>query len=457
MHAIRHSRPRGPVRLHRGAVRGSLVGVGLLLAATATAPAALATDDEVPEDLPVEEQPDEVVPPSAGPLVTDPVEGEVAAGAPTTLDAPSLSAYSADFGSGKSVAIPVVTRGSVPDELDLSATTFTLTGSAGGPYTCTSTAAGICSFSSFPGVQVGTYALTQTGTAPGLEPAAGAGEVTVCGVNFDFDFLLRAGSDQCGADDAGPVVNGSLFRTQVVAKVPGTDPAAASAPVQYALTGPGYALQGRKTGGERSEPVDAGTDGTVRFTGHFRPAAGYRVIAVDMAGADLTEVVAPFAISPPVLVSGMPRPVTWPVWLEGLTVLPEDVVDPIVPPAPAPPTAPVPAPVPAPAPVPSADVPSAVVPAPVAAPAGNRASSASAPPSAVPTPTSAPQPSASPSPRPAAPSSSSTVGPVVAEAQALETVSSSVSSVTVVGFGLAFLAAVIAGLGVMARRRARRG
>jgi hypothetical protein len=38
----------------------------------------------------------------------------------------------------------------------------------------------------------------------------------------------------------------------------------------------------------------------------------------------------------------------------------------------------------------------------------------------------------------------------------LQTVSSSVSAGTVIGFGLAFLAAVIAALGIMARRRALR-
>jgi hypothetical protein len=42
------------------------------------------------------------------------------------------------------------------------------------------------------------------------------------------------------------------------------------------------------------------------------------------------------------------------------------------------------------------------------------------------------------------------------EPKQLQTVSSSISEVTVIGFGLAFLAAIIAALGIMARRRAHR-
>jgi hypothetical protein len=50
--------------------------MGLLLAASATAPAALAEDDEPAVDLPPEEQIEiaDVVPPPAAALVTDPVE-----------------------------------------------------------------------------------------------------------------------------------------------------------------------------------------------------------------------------------------------------------------------------------------------------------------------------------------------------------------------------------------------
>ncbi|SFE28192.1 hypothetical protein [Blastococcus tunisiensis] len=455
MQTVGQSRPRGSVRRHRGAARGSLVGVGLLLATTTSMPAALATDDELPEELPGEEQP-ETAAPSAAPLVDAPPLGAATADG-ATLAAPTLDAYSAYFGTGKLIpapAIPVTTQGAVPAGLDLSGTEFTLTapGPGGATFTCTTARTGagtdLCSFDEEAQPPAGTYALTQTGTVTGLEGAAGIGTVEICEVPFP--------TGSCGETVAPAVVNGSLFRTRVLAKVPTP---VATEPVRYELVGPagqpdtgdGRAAAAT-TGVTRWGPADADPDGLVDFAGYFAPGATFTVRAVDLAGVDQGEVVPAFTIAAPT-VTGAVRPASWPVWLAGGAPDPEappapPVADPPTP-SPAPTTAPTTAPAPARAAAPAPARPSAG-PAPVpdarTAPAAGAAAAGSTTPPSVST--------GSPSPRTTAPA---TPSPATVEAQPLETVGSTAWSMPVIGVGLAVLAAGIGGLGYLARRRARRG
>ena len=200
--------------------------------------------------------------------------------------------------------------GGVPAALDLSGTQFTLSG-GGNTYTCQTGVTGECWFGLAgwinPGgtvVPAGSYTLTQTGSAPGLAPATGAGTVAVCEM-------------MCGGSHP-PVVNASVFRTQVVATVSEQGPP--PRPVEgaaYVLTGPGYTLQdGTEVPGTWG-PVTSQADGTVTFDGWFPPGAGY-----SLTPADPAEPATLFEITAPDLGTASPWPLTWPAWTVDRTISP---------------------------------------------------------------------------------------------------------------------------------------
>ena len=264
----------------RGLVRGSWVGVGLLVATSAAAPAALAADDGVDPDPLVSgtQQLPGAGPTSAGALDTGTPADEAPAAGPTdagvvppTLDAgtPAVAAAGpsdslgddggdpdesdddgdgADapagmhtlegfFGSGKELVIDVLLPADgMPDDLDLSATRFTLSNDAGESYECSLDSDGRCTFSAFfldgDAVPPGTYRLTQTGHAPGLEAVPGTGTVELCNSGLSI-------MSSCAWTIPLPVHNTSSFSHGVVTTVRD----AAGRPVvgaHYSLGGPDY-------------------------------------------------------------------------------------------------------------------------------------------------------------------------------------------------------------------------
>jgi hypothetical protein len=447
MLATRRPPLRSPVRLRRGVAAGSLLGVGMLVAAASTGPAALA--DEGDATPPEEQQPEETPVPAEDVLVVDPAEGQIGVAQgqeQETVALQPVATLAGDYGYGKSLAITVAPpAGTAPKDLDLSETKFALSSGAT-RFECSTTPQGVCGFSFAPGawgpasfqqVIPGTYTLTQTAVTPGLEMATGQREVTICGLASGCDDVWEL-----------PVVNTSLFRTEVAVSATEAGTTTPARGATYALTGPGYRLQGGTSGGVDYGTKTTGEDGTATFAGEdvfFPPAAGY---ALNLVPAPLVAgPAAPFTILTPVADASSPRSMVWPAWELTPTVprSPETSGD-----TDPDPVDPAPEEEPAPAPAPQA-VPSSV--APQVAPAAPGAARSAAPTSA---PASTPT---LPSWRRPTADGSSTAPLVTAQDDApkqLQTVSSSVSEVTVIGFGLAFLAAVIAALGIMGRRRARR-
>jgi hypothetical protein len=225
----------------RGLARGSALGVGLLVAAGAFAPVALA-DEETTGDTPGPEADlgtDDVQP---LPVNDDPTEGDEGPGA--ERPAASLEGF---FGSGKSVGFQVTYDDTTaPGDLDLSGAVFALAGAAGS-FSCTTDDTGYCSVEAqidpgllpFVGPQSGSpqhaivppgdYAVTQTGSPVGLAAAGESGQVHVCGM-----------FQPCETHAPGPVVNDSAFRSPVLSSV---EDAITGAPIEgaeYTLTGPAY-------------------------------------------------------------------------------------------------------------------------------------------------------------------------------------------------------------------------
>lgn len=232
------SRPRST----RRALHGAALGLGLVVAAGVTAPAALAIEDtdEGTVDQTLEESEE------ATPLAEEPSEDD------GTL-APALAG---DFGTGKDFTVQVQPTDPVPDDLDLSGAVFRATADDdGATYTCTTDVAGACSFDSgwvpswsWPApwmiaftadrtdavVPTGSYVLTQVGSSPGLDLNTGSATFTVCDTDFCGDF---------GEDEIG-VGNDSLFRQELVTTVTDIDTGAPLACAGYELTGPDYPHDG---------------------------------------------------------------------------------------------------------------------------------------------------------------------------------------------------------------------
>ncbi|SDP69567.1 hypothetical protein SAMN05660199_04634 [Klenkia soli] len=258
------SRPRTTRRL----LRGSVLGLGLLVAAGVSAPAAFAVEETGDgTDVPVD---GEQSPPA---LRESPAPANPSAG--TTTLAPALSG---NFGTGKDFTLQVTSPGPVPGDLDLSGAVFRATPAlspvAGDPqtlardgesYTCTTDVLGTCTFDgpqrpfnladylgllgagqegdgdgpvdlvgggSVVGLPAGYYTLTQVSSSPGLAPATGSKGFAICGT----------GGPSCGPVEVlrGQVADDSLFRTSLVTTVTDVDTEEPVACAGYQLTGPDY-------------------------------------------------------------------------------------------------------------------------------------------------------------------------------------------------------------------------
>ncbi|MCO7220231.1 prealbumin-like fold domain-containing protein [Klenkia sp. PcliD-1-E] len=225
------SRPRTTRRL----LRGSALGLGLLVAGGVFAPAAFAIED------PTADQPEEL---SGGPV---PLQET-----PEEASAVLASPLAGDFGTGKSFDVRVAPTGPVPNDLDLSGAVFraTPTTPTGVVYECTTGDDGVCTFTSSDPMgssrvglasmrsnaflPPGTYTLTQERATAGLDRNAGSASLSVCG-SITCAFQLPR---------AVPVGNDSLFRTELVTTVTDSatgDPVGCAA---YELTGPDYPHRG---------------------------------------------------------------------------------------------------------------------------------------------------------------------------------------------------------------------
>jgi hypothetical protein len=481
MQALRRPAPRGPVLTRRRFAGGSVLGVGLLVAAGTAAPAALAGPVTVDEPGSVG-----AVDQAESASSRAPLNEEVALEPADTYEA-ELTPF---YGSGKSVDLSVaVLSGTAPDDLSLAGTEFTLTGSDEVPHVCATDASGVCTVSApanYPFhtppvstdliLSLGSYTVTQTAHAEGVRgPAGRVGTVVL--------------STSSISSKATPVVNRSVFRPGVGITL--TD--AAGNPVvdtDYGLTGPDYL----HADASRVDSYDWGLanthgDGVLTYAGFFLPGA-YTMTGRD--GDPLTFTVRTPTLEDAALAwSGEFRAAAAPGDEEG-SGADEPVSIPGDDDAGTPTEAPVsipsgdhvstpgdPVSTPAGDPVsgqPLPSTPELVTPLPVSfVAAAAAAAAAAAPPVAPVGPSSSggaarvPSAPTTAADRPATTSSTSTAAALptsaatpttsgdaaIAGAPALETVSSSLLDARVIALGIGFLAVVLAGLLLIMRRRAR--
>jgi hypothetical protein len=484
MQALRRPAPRGPVLTRRRFAGGSVLGVGLLVAAGTAAPAALAGPVTVDEPGSVG-----AVDQAESASSRAPLNEEVALEPADTYEA-ELTPF---YGSGKSVDLSVaVLSGTAPDDLSLAGTEFTLTGSDEVPHVCATDASGVCTVAapaspawnySPPSTALvlspGEYEVTQTGHAEGVRGPAGS----LGTVNLTY----------CCSNDAAAVqvVNRSIFRPGVQIDV--TDAAGDLVlDTDYGLTGPDYLHRDGKLGDSHDwGTANTGEDGVLSYDGYFLPGA------YTLTGPDGDP--ATFTVRTPTLEAAALRwsgafttrahagdgddagneeqdgthsgtPVSTPVTTPSSTPVSTPSAGPSSTPSGTPVSTPSAGPV-SEQPVPSA--PDAVTALPVSfvaaaapdpvAPAATPSSGRAAPPTAAPTtsaaPVTTPATTSAPSTAAALPTAAATPtagpDPVIAAAPALETASSSLPDLRVIALGIGFLAVVLAGLLLIMRRRAR--
>ncbi|MGX5654707.1 hypothetical protein ACWKWC_08060 [Geodermatophilus nigrescens] len=212
------------------------------------------------------------------------------------------------FGTGKDVTFTVAPQGPVPDDLDLSGTTVTLTAMDGSGWraSCTTDPAGECTVSATMAglweetdeerLVDGVYEAVVTGAGTGFADPAGLvlGTVGICQPDLGLVLLGGAGPDcWTGQDVAVPVQ--SVFRTTVTTTVTTLvgDEQVPVAGAAYALTGDGYPAR-TTVPGEDGEPVpvigtggaDLGTEtsdaeGVLVHTGHFLPGSSWTLQPAD--------------------------------------------------------------------------------------------------------------------------------------------------------------------------------
>ncbi|MGY1716627.1 hypothetical protein ACI78R_19340 [Geodermatophilus sp. SYSU D01106] len=208
------------------------------------------------------------------------------------------------FGTGKDVTFTVAPQGPVPDDLDLSGTTVTLTAVDGSGWraSCTTDPAGECTVSATMAglweetdeerLVDGVYEAVVTGAGTGFADPAGLvlGTVGICQPDLGLVFLGGAGPDcWTGQDVAVPVQ--SVFRTTVTTTVT-TLVGDEQVPVEgaaYVLTGDGYPSR-TAVPGEGGGPAAGGTDlgsatsnaqGVLVHTGHLLPGSSWTLQPAD--------------------------------------------------------------------------------------------------------------------------------------------------------------------------------
>jgi hypothetical protein len=222
--------------VRRSIARGSALGVGLLVAAGALAPAALADDEATAETLPEADLAAGEI--QLAPMNVDPVEGNEDADRSLTPD----------FGVSKNFDVQL-TADPIPDDLDLSGAVFDVLDLDGNfQGSCETDVDGLCTVMSDLWVgseyapagdeivlPFGTYTLVQDAAypVPGLVPTDAVTTFSICSP-------IDPG---CGWRMEWDVKNDSLFRTEVVVTVRDGGSGRDDAPVAgvgYTLAGPDY-------------------------------------------------------------------------------------------------------------------------------------------------------------------------------------------------------------------------
>jgi hypothetical protein len=435
-------------RLRRGARRGTILGLGLLVAGGAAAPAALAEEPTDPDTL--DATPD--VPVSAARvLVATPAPSQAVSG-------PLIPS----FGTGKAFDLALIVDGATPDDLDLSGAQFAFT-KAGSPTpaaTCTTTSSGTCtvgygrsgiaptSAGSTVTLANGVYTITQVASVDGLTPVSGPfGQLTM-----DYDSYYDGVRFGQPIRKPAKISNVSEYTPRVTASV-------VDAETGDVLAGAGFALSGAadyparsaaEAAVDRVEPAvpTSDEDGVVTFDGWFLPG---ELTLTPVGIPDGYVLGAAMTLTVP-STPGFHAPEAWALAdsVEVARVAPPQVEQPPVVPGPTgTPTQPNTTPTSNPASTPAGSA------APARPVTPSAAASVS---SAAPVPTSAPT-SSSATRAPQAlvdrvPGTAADVAPLTGGTD-LETVSSTVPAWSVAAIGLLFVAAVVGGVMVM-RRRVRR-
>ncbi|HEV7211856.1 MAG TPA: hypothetical protein VGN47_09115 [Blastococcus sp.] len=276
--------------VRRSAVRGALVGVGLLVATGAGSPAALADETPSPEVPPPHVDPHVAAAAPAVPLNPAP--------APVVGKTQTLAG---DFGLGKAGTIVVQPAGDVPNDLDRSGATLIITG-GGITATCTTDAAGVCAVSVTNGAIVtdgmalqlppGNYEVRQQESSPGLQADVDdywtlnlcqTTQMSIPGAPGTPPIVLPV---PCSSGGTGTVPDAALFRRHLTSTVVGAGAPLAGA--TYALAGPDYphvpAVRGAD--GIHRDTATTGTDGVLSYAGWFMPGQWTLTPATVLAGYD---------------------------------------------------------------------------------------------------------------------------------------------------------------------------
>jgi len=445
-------------RLRRGVNRGSLLGLGLLVAGGAAAPAALAED---PTDLETADAIPETPVSTVPVLVATPVPSAGVSGP-----------LSASFGTGKAFDLALTVDGTAPGDLDLAGATFAFTqnGTGAPAATCTTTSSGTCTVNydnsgtasragSAVGLGNGTYTVAQVDAVDGLAPVSGVvGTFTMDDDAFTWPFGCCVPEP---ARQAIAVTNVSGYSPKVIASVVDADTGEALPGAAFSLSASADypATTAPATEADLADPAvpSSDEDGVLAFDGWFLPGD---LTLTPIGVPDGYQLGAAMTLTVP-STAGFHAPAAWALAepLEIVRVAAPEVEEPPVvvtdpqttpTPIPSPPSAPVPTPRPtatSPAPSPSA-----------VAPAASRAPSAEVrQEEAVPTPaatTTSPPSAAAGTSWPRDNRDPGADVPPLADGSDLQTVSSSVPAWSVLAAGLLFVA-VVAGGATLVRRRVR--
>ncbi len=262
------SAPLTAIRPRRGLVRSSVLGMGLLVAGSAVASPALAEEEGTdPGDVDLDAGQPVELSATAGPLVTD---EEWTSTSPTGFEVPA-----ADFGMSKTFSIDLSAPKDAPEDLSLAGAQFELVRSTGSiEGTCTTTHDGGCSFYSLAHpfatpsesnaeVEAGyMYMLRQSRRSTGLALLPGdLGTVYICG------------GGECSGGRYAYFTPDSLFHRTLDGIATEAGSGSALAGRTFALTGPTYP-RNDGTGAPVSGAWGTATsddDGALSWSGWFLP------------------------------------------------------------------------------------------------------------------------------------------------------------------------------------------